>query len=116
MLRAETSSLLKGTPPVVLNESQIILNFVHPTESSKILAATVGTSATPHYLIDQMVKGAFLAKPGVGAEYKLVDTMTGKELADHVTLAAAGVAPDATLNVLHSVTGAMLISGRDESA
>lgn len=88
------------------SEQQIMLHFVHPTESSKILTATVGSSATPHYLVDQMVKGAFLAKPGVGAEYKLVDTMTGKELADHITLAAAGVAPNATLNILHSVTGA----------
>ena len=88
------------------NQQQIVLHFVHPTESSKVLTATVGSNATPHYLIDQMVKGAFLAKPGVGAEYKLVDTMTGKELADHGTLAAACVAPNATLNVLHSVTGA----------
>src|SRR5215472_15251963 len=105
MLHAETPALMKGPSPMTHNEQQIMLHFVHPTESSKILTATVGTSATPHYLIDQMVKGAFLAKPGVGAEYKLVDTMTGKELADHVTLAAAAVAPNATLNVLHSVTG-----------
>jgi hypothetical protein len=88
------------------NEQQITLHFVHPTESSKILSATVGTSATPHYLVEQMVKGGFLAKPGSGAEYKLVNTVTGKELADHVTLAVAGVAPNTTLNVLHSVTGA----------
>ena len=91
-----------------LNHQQIMLHFVHPTESSKILTATVGSSATPHYLVDQMVKGAFLAKPGVGAEYKLVDTITGKELADHVTLAAASVASNTTLNILHSVTGAGL--------
>src|SRR5215831_4486952 len=105
MLRTETPVLMKGNLPVALNEQQMTLNFVHPTESSKILTATVGTSATPHYLVDQMVKGAFLAKPGTGAEYKLVDTVTGKELAEHVSIAAAGVAPDTTLNILHSVTG-----------
>ena len=114
MLHAETSALMKGTSPMTQNQ-QIMLHFVHPTESSKVLTATVGTTATPHYLIDQMVKGAFLAKPGVGAEYKLVDTMTGKELADHVTLAAAAVAPNATLNILHSVTGAAPSRGRNES-
>jgi hypothetical protein len=106
ILSIETPVLTKGIHPVLLNDQQIMLHFVHPTESSKILTATVGSSATPHYLVDQMVKGAFLAKPGVGAEYKLVDTMTGKELADHVTLAALGVAPNTTLNILHSVTGA----------
>jgi hypothetical protein len=45
-----------------------------------------------------------------------VDTKTGKELADYVTLAAAGVAPDTTLNVLHSVTGAEPDQAHDESA
>jgi hypothetical protein len=98
---------MKGTSGVAVNEQQITLHFVHPTESSKVLTATVGSKATPRFLVDQMVKGAFLAKPGTGAEYKLVDTTTGKELVDDVTLAAADVASNTTLHVLHSVTGAM---------
>lgn len=97
-------------------DQQLTLHFVHPTESSKVLTATVGATATPHYLIGQMVQGAFLARPDTGAEYKLVDTTTGKELADHVTLAAAKVSPDTTLNVLHSVTGAHPAGASDESA
>jgi hypothetical protein len=91
---------------------QITLNFVHPTDSSKILTATVGDTSTPNYLINQLVRSEFLAKAGTGAEYKLVDTKTGRELADNVTLAAAGVTPDTTLHVLHSVTGAQVAAGR----
>jgi predicted RecB family nuclease len=91
---------------MMTDEQQITLNFVHPTDSGKVLTATVGGASTPDYLISQLVRSDFLTKPGTGAQYKLVDTKTGKELADQTTLAAAGVAPNATLNVLHSVTGA----------
>jgi hypothetical protein len=82
------------------------LHFVHPTDSTQVLTATVGSTSTPEYLIKELVRSNFLTSPAAGASYKLVDTKTGKELADHVTLAAAGVASDTTVNVLHSVTGA----------
>lgn len=88
------------------DNQQITLHFVHPTDSSQVLTATVGHASTPSYLVNQLIRSNFLTKAGAGADYKLVDTATGKELPDHGTLAAAGVAPNATLNVLHSVTGA----------
>ncbi len=96
----------KGSASMALNDQQVTVNFVHPTDSTQVLTATVGNTSTPNYLIDQLVRSNFLTKAGTGAAYKLVDTTTGRELADHLTLAAAGVAPNATLNILHSVTGA----------
>jgi hypothetical protein len=96
----------KGTPGMAADTQQITVHFVHPTDSTQVLTATVGHASTPHYLIDQLVSNNFLAKPGTGIEYKLTDTKTGKELADHVSLAAASVAPDTTLAIGHSVTGA----------
>jgi len=88
------------------DNQQVTLHFVHPTDSTKILTATVGSTSTPDYLLKELVKNDFLTNPATGASYKLVDTKTGKELADHTTLANAGVANNTTLNVLHSVTGA----------
>jgi hypothetical protein len=85
---------------------QVTLRFIHPTDSTQVLTATVGTASTPDYLINKLIQSGFMANLGTGAVYKLVDTQTGKELADHVSLAAAGVSSDSTLNVLHSVTGA----------
>jgi len=93
---------------MAINDQQVTVHFVHPTDSTQVLTATVGKTSTPNYLIDQLVRSNFLTKAGTGAAYKLVDTTTGKELGDHMTLAAAGVAANATLNVLHSVTGADL--------
>lgn len=84
----------------------ITVHFVHPTQSSKVLTATVGGTSTPHYLIDQLIRSSFLTNPGEGVEYKLYDVKTGKELADHVTLAQAGVGPETTVNIVSSVTGA----------
>jgi hypothetical protein len=82
------------------------VHFVHPTDSTNVLTATVGSASTPDYLVNQLVRNNFLAKAGPNSVYKLVDTTTNKELADHVTLAAAGVASNATLNILANVTGA----------
>ena len=88
------------------DNQQVTLHFVHPTDSTQVLTANVGNTSTPDYLIKELVKSGFVTSPATGASYKLVDTKTGKELADHGTLATAGVTDDTTLNVLHSVTGA----------
>jgi hypothetical protein len=96
----------KGSTGMAVDNQQITVHFVHPTDSTNVLTATVGSASTPNYLINQLVRNDFMAKAGPNAEYKLVDTSTMKELADHVTLAAAGVAPNATLSILHNVTGA----------
>jgi hypothetical protein len=87
-------------------DSQVTLHFVHPTDSTQVLTATVGSTSTPDYLLKELIKSGFVNNPANGASYKLVDTSTGKELANNTTLENAGVAPEATMNVLHSVTGA----------
>src|SRR6185437_194424 len=91
---------------MVAGNDQVTVHFVHPTDSTQVLTATVGAVSTPNYLINQLIRSNFLTKAGTGGAYKLVDTGTGKELGDNMTLAAAGVAPNSTLNILHSVTGA----------
>jgi hypothetical protein len=88
------------------DNQQVTLHFVHPTDSTQVLTATVGSASTPDYLIKELVNSGFVPSAAAGASYKLVDTRTGKELADRMTLATAGVATDTTLNLLHSVTGA----------
>jgi hypothetical protein len=87
-------------------DHQVTVHFVHPTDSSRILTATVGETATPHYLLAQLVNEQFLTAPGAGAQYKLIDSKTNNELPDHTTLVGAGLPAEVTLNVLHSVTGA----------
>jgi hypothetical protein len=93
------------------DNQQVTLHFVHPTDSTQVLTATVGNTSTPDYLLKELVKNGFVTSPAAGASYKLVNTTTGKELADHTTLANSGVAGETTLNVLHSVTGAEHGSG-----
>jgi hypothetical protein len=106
MTQQITARIAPGGSSGMADQQPITVCFVHPTDSARTLTATVGGTATPHYLLDQLVKNNFLTKPGAGAEYKLVDTKTGTELTDHATLAGAGVVSGTTLNVLHSVTGA----------
>lgn len=97
--------ITKGNAEMADNQ-HVTLHFVHPTDSTQVLTATVGNASTPEYLIKELVKSGFVTSPATGASYKLVNTATGKELADRTTLATAGVAGETTLNVLHSVTGA----------
>jgi|ERR1700683_1169154 len=97
---------VKGSTRMEVANQQVTIHFVHPTQSSKVLTATVGGASTPQYLIEQLVRSSFLTRPGEGAEYKLYDARTGRELADNITLAQAGVGPETTLNIVTSVTGA----------
>jgi hypothetical protein len=87
-------------------DQQITVHFVHPTDSTQVLTATVGTTSTPNYLIDQLIRSGFMAKAPNNGMYKLVDPNTRKELPDHQTLAQAQVAANSTLNVLSTVSGA----------
>lgn len=89
------------------NTDQVTVVFVHPTDSTQQLTATVGVTSTPRYLITELVRNNFMPAATGAAEYKLVDLTTSHELADNVTLAAAKVAPHSKLAVLNSVTGAM---------
>jgi hypothetical protein len=88
------------------DDQQITVRFVHPNDSTQVLTATVGQMSTPNYLVKQLINANFLSKPAPGADYRLLDPATGKELPDQGTLAAAGVTPNAMLNVMQSVTGA----------
>lgn len=94
------------------NNKQITLHFVHPTDSTQVLTATVGETSTPHYLLDQLVRSDFMPPSPNSQAYKLVDPNRQRELADHQTLAQAGVAPDTTLNVMPAYTGASNRGGR----
>ena len=87
-------------------DQQITVNFVHPTDSTHVLTATVGTTSTPNYLIQQLIGSGFMGKAPNGGTYKLVDPNTHRELADYQTLAQAAVAPNTTLNIMPSVSGA----------
>lgn len=87
-------------------DDQITVNFVHPTDSTQVLTATVGRASTPHYLLDQLVRSGFMPDPPHSAAYKLVDPNTHRELGDHQTLVQAGVAPNATLSVMGAYVGA----------
>ena len=91
---------------------QITVHFVHPTDSTQVLTATVGTTSTPNYLIDQLIHSGFMNSAPNNGRYKLVDPNTRRELADHQTLAQAQVAPNTTLNVMPTVSGA---SGRTDA-
>jgi hypothetical protein len=85
---------------------KITLTFQHPTDSSQLLTAAVTRSATPAYLISQMVQAGFLQQPERAGQYKLRDTRSNVQLLDNVTLESAGIADNATLLVDHATTGA----------
>jgi hypothetical protein len=87
-------------------DQQITVNFVHPTDSTQVLTATVGTTSTPNYLVDQLIRSGFMSKAPNNGTYKLLDPRTGRELQDHQTLAQAQVAPNTTLSVVPTLSGA----------
>jgi hypothetical protein len=89
------------------SESESIrVNFVHPTEAEKELRATVSVTSTPRILIERLILSGFLARAGAATQYRLVNSATGHQLFDHVTLVDAGIHGDSNLQVIHSVTGA----------
>jgi len=59
-----------------LREQEVTVAFVHPTDPSLVLTAKVGRTSTPRYLIEKLVDSNFLAQPGEGAKYQLVDAST----------------------------------------
>ena len=68
--------------------------------------AAVSPSATPAYLIGEMVTAGFLHRPERVGQYKLRDARSSIQLLDTTTLQAAGVEDNATLLVDHTTTGA----------
>lgn len=93
------------------DDQQIMVNFVHPTDSTQVLTATVGRGSTANYLLDQLVRSGFMPAAPHNSAYKLVDPNTHRELGDHQTLAQAGVAPNTTLGVMGAYVGASAVGG-----
>ncbi|MBB5955821.1 hypothetical protein FHS29_002402 [Saccharothrix tamanrassetensis] len=63
-------------------------------------------SATPVYLVEQLVAAGFIPPASSVGQYKL-RREDGVQLLDEVTLEDAGVVDGAQLTVDHSVTGAV---------
>lgn len=93
-------------------DQQIMVNFVHPTDSTQVLTATVGWASTPHYLLEQLVRSGFMPPAPNNSSYKLVDPNTQRELGDHQTLQQAGVAHNTTLSIMGAYVGAE--TGREQ--
>lgn len=90
-----------------MTESNAIrINILHPTEVGKQLKATVSVTATPRYLIEQLIVNGFLAEASAATQFRLVDTATGNQLFDNISLEHARIHDDSYLQVIHSVTGA----------
>jgi len=88
-----------------LSDGTITLTFVHPTNLSETLTANVSDSATPQYLIDQLIAASFIPPANSVGQYKL-RTEDGTQLLDDQSIGTAGLGEQAQLNVNHSVTGA----------
>lgn len=82
------------------------VSIQHPTNVSEVATVSVSPEVTPKYMVEQMVKAAWLPQPGAGGEYKLRNPGTGLQLLDNVGLAAAGVTDGTTLAVDHTTSGA----------
>lgn len=90
-------------------DQQFTLNFAHPTDSTRLLTATVGGGSTASYLIGELVRSGFLPKAPDGTAYKLLDPTTLKELGDNQTITSAEIPQHSTLYISHNVTGAAAV-------
>lgn len=88
-----------------MSEDKVTISFVHPTNPSETLTATITSEATSRYIIDQLIAASFIEPESRVGQYKLRDS-SGMQLLDDVTLIAAGVVDGAQLSVDHTVTGA----------
>jgi hypothetical protein len=86
-------------------DEKITVHFIHPTDSTQVLTASVAAAATPVYLVEQMLQAGFIPVLAQSGRYKL-RTGDGVQLLDNVPLAQAGIADGATLEVNPSMTGA----------
>ena len=86
--------------------NNLTVNIQHPTRSDQVATVSVSPEITPRYMVDQMVKAAWLQAPGTGGQYKLRNPGTGLQLLDDVGLGTAGVTDGALLTVDHTTTGA----------
>jgi hypothetical protein len=94
-----------GRAGVSLSDDKVTITFTHPTNLSETLTARVSGSATPQYLVDQLVVARFIPPASSVGQYKL-RTKDGLQLADDMPIDQAGVGDHASLGIDHSVTGA----------
>ncbi|MFC4588238.1 hypothetical protein [Sphaerisporangium corydalis] len=85
---------------------KIRINLLHPTNSAEILSVAVSDTATPKFLIAEMIRAGFIPQPNHVGQYKLRNTRTGHQLLDDQALGAGGVTDNANLSVDHATTGA----------
>lgn len=90
-----------------MSESTIELTFVHPTNRSETLTASVGASGTPAYLIEQLIASEFMSPPDSVGQYKL-RTENGVQLLDDRAIGDQGVGDGSQLTIDHNMTGAEL--------
>ena len=88
---------------------KVTISFVHPTDSEQVLTAEVSGTATPKFLVAQLVEAGWLSRAATAGQYKLRDARSGTQLLDETSLAQAGIVDGAVLTVDHATAGA---SGR----
>jgi len=89
-----------------LSTDKINIKLLHPTNSEESLTAAVLPTATPAYLIQQMINAKFIPAPSRASQYALSNVQTGQQLLENTTLQAAGLGDGAILAVHHSTSGA----------
>lgn len=90
---------------ISLSDSTIELTFVHPTNRSETLIASVSDTGTPTYLIEQLIAADFISPPGAVGEYKL-RTENGTQLLDDRPIGEQGLRAGALLTIDHNMSGA----------
>lgn len=103
-LRGDDAHLFDISDPAPLSsysaphDVQLDVHFIHPEEHGVVLTATVGSSSTPRYLIQQLIKAKFIGHPKTGS-YHLIDASTGRRLHDTISIESSGVTNNASLAV-----------------
>ncbi len=77
-------------------EDKILVNLIHPTDSTQILSVNVPRGSTTAWLVTQMINAGFIPPPGQSGQYKLMDTRSSLQMNDGQTLGSAGSSTAAT--------------------
>jgi hypothetical protein len=86
-------------------KNMLTVNFAHPTVPGQILTATIDSSVTVEYLIEQLIKNGFMRAPAAGARYALVNTSSGKMLQFLMSIEDQDIHENADLQVIHQAFG-----------
>jgi hypothetical protein len=83
----------------------IQVSFVHQTDSSQVLVATVAMDMPVAIIIERLIEAGFLNSQAWRGSYLLIDTGSGKMLRENDTFRTAKVSQRATINISHAATG-----------